>query len=127
MVFLTLFSLSLNIACFCLSIGARSPPTTPSGCGAKTHNLRTITLGFCLAFHILSCVTLIKSLNLSFLIWIMGTVMIIPPFRLHVCLQRTSGPKRALWVSESGINMNYSATWGEGNLLFGGYGCHLQG
>ena len=123
----SLLQLNLNTACFCLSIVARSPPTTPSGCGAKTHNLRTVTLGLCLAFHMLSCVSLIKSLNLSCLIWKMGTMMIIPPSRLHVCLQRASGPERAFWVPESGTNMNYSATWGEGNLLFRGYGCHPQG
>ena len=64
--------------------GARSPPTTPSGCGAKMHNLRTVTLGLCLAFHMLSCVISIKSLNLSFLIWTMGTMMIIPP--LDACV-----------------------------------------
>ena len=122
MVFLTFFNLNVNIVFFCVSIASRSPPTTPSGCGAKRHNMRTVTLGLCLAFHVLSCVTLIKSLNLSFLIWKMGT-MIIPPSRLHVCLQRASGPKRAFWVPESGTNMNYSATWGEGNV-FRGYGCH---
>ena len=72
--------------------------------------MRTVTLGLCLAFHVLSCVTLIKSLNLSFLIWKMGTMMIIPPSRLHVCLQRASVPERAFWVPESGTNMNYSAT-----------------
>ena len=98
MVFLTFFSWSLNIAWFCLSIASRSPPTTPRGCGAKTHNLRTVTLSLCLAFHMLSCVTLIKSLNLSFLIWKMGNMMIVPPSRLHVCLLRTSGPERAFWV-----------------------------
>ena len=54
-------------------------------------------------------------------------MMIIPPSRLYVCLQRTSGPERAFWVPESGTNMNYYATWGEGNLLFRGYGCHPQG
>ena len=84
-------------------------------------------LGLCLPFHVLGCVSLIKSLNLSFLIWKMGIMMIVPPFRLHVCLLRTSGPKRAFWVPESGTNMNYSATWGEGNLLFRGYGCHPRG
>ena len=68
------------------------------------------TLGLCLAFHIRSCVSLIKSLNLSFLIWKMGTMMIIPPSRLHVCLQRGGGPERASWVPECGTNMNYSAT-----------------
>jgi len=41
----------------------------------------------------------------------MGTMMIIPPSRLHVCLLRTSGPERAFWVPKSGTNMNYSATW----------------
>ena len=56
-------------------------------------------------------VCLIKSLNLSFLIWNMGTMMMIPPSRLHVCLQRASGPERAFWVPKSGTNMNYSATW----------------
>ena len=66
---------------------------------------------FVLAFHILSCVTLIKSLNLSFLIWTMGPMMVIPPSRLHVCLQRANDPDRAFWVPESGTNMNYSATW----------------
>ena len=126
MVFLTFFNLNVNIVCFCLSIASRSPPTTPSGCGTKTHNLRTVTLGLWLAFHMLSCVSLIKSLNLSFLIWKMGTMMIIPTSRLHVCLQRASGPERAFWVPESGTNMNYSATWGEGNI-FRGYGCHSQG
>ena len=127
MVFLAFFNLNMNNVCFCLSIASRSPPTTPSGCGAKTHNLRTVTLGFCLAFHVLSCVSLIKSLNLSFLIWKMGTMMIIPPSRLRVCLRRASGPERTFWVPESGTNMNYYATWGEGNLLFRGYGCHPQG
>ena len=43
-----------------------------------------ITLGLCLAFHVLSCVTLIKFLNLSFLIWTMGTMMIVPP--LDACV-----------------------------------------
>ena len=38
-------------------------------------------------------------------------MMIIPPSRLHVCLQRAGGPERAFWVPESGTNMNYSATW----------------
>ena len=127
MVFLTFFNLNMNNVCFCLSIASRSPPTTPSGCGAKTHNLRTVTLGLCLAFHTLSCVSLIKSLNLSFLIWVMGTMMIIPHSRLHVCLQGASGTERASWVPESGTNMNYSATWGEGNLLYRGYGCHPKG
>ena len=111
MVFLNYFNLSLNTVCFCLTIGARSPSTTPSRYGAKTHNLRTVTLGLCLAFHMLSSVTLIKSLNLSFLIWKMGTKMIIPPYRLHVCLLRTSGPESAFWVPDSGTNINYSATW----------------
>ena len=110
MVFLTFFNLNVNIVWFCLSIAFRSPPTTPRGCGAKTHNLRTVTLSLCLAFHMFSGVSLIKSLNPSFLIWKMGTIMIIPPSRLHECLLRTSGPERAFWVSESGINMNYSAT-----------------
>ena len=72
--------------------------------------MRTVTLGLCLAFHVLSCVTLIKSLNLSFLIWKMGTMMIIPPSRLRVCLRRASGAERTFWVPESGTNMNYSAT-----------------
>ena len=111
MVFLTYFNLNVNIVCFCLSIASRSPPTTPSGCGAKTYNLRTVTLGLCLVFHMLSCVSLIKSLNLSFLIWKMGTKMMITPSRLHVCLQRASGPERAFWVPESGTHMNYSAIW----------------
>ena len=111
MVFLTLFNLKLNIVCFSLSIASRSPPTTPSGCGAKTHNLRTVTLGLCLAFHMLSCMSLIKSLNFSFLIWKMGIMMTIPPSILHVCLQRASDPEWAFWVPESGTNMNYSATW----------------
>ena len=111
MVFLTFFNLNVNIVCFCLSIASKSRPTTPSGCGAKTQNLRTVTLGLCLAFHLLSCVCLIKSLNLSFLIWKMGTMMVIPRSRLHVCLQRASSPERAFWVPESGTNMNYSATW----------------
>ena len=71
-------------------------------------------------FHILSCVTLIKSLNLSFLIWKMGIIMILQPFRLHMCLKRAGVPQRAFWVPESGTKMNYSATWGEGNLLFRG-------
>ena len=125
LVFLTYFNLSLYTACFCLSIGARSPPTTTSECGAKTHNLRTVTLGCCLAFHMLSCVTLIKPLNLSFLIWTMGTMMIIPP--LDACMPaKNKWPQRAFWVPETGTNMNYSATWGEGNL-FRGYGCHSQG
>ena len=88
----------MNIVFFCLSIASRSPPTTLSGCEAKTHNLRTFTLGLCLAFHVLSCVSLIKSLNLSFLIWKMGTMKIIPPSRMHVCLQRASGPERTFWV-----------------------------
>ena len=101
----------MNIVCFCLSIASRSPPTTPSGCGAKTHNLRTVTLGLCLAFHMLSCMSLIKSLNFSFLIWKMGIMMTIPPSILHVCLQRASDPEWAFWVPESGTNMNYSATW----------------
>ena len=111
MVFLTFFIWSLNIAWFCLSIASRSPPTTPRGCGAKTHNLRTVTLSLCLAFHMISCVSLIKSLNLCFLIWKMGIMMIIPPSRLHVYLQRASGPERAFWVPKSGTHMNYSATW----------------
>ena len=126
-VFLTYFNLSLNTACFCLNIGAKSPPTTPSGCRVKTHNLRTVTMGLCLFFHMLSCVTLIKSLNLSFLIWKMGPMMIIPPSILHVCLQTASGLKRAFWIPESGININYSPTWGEGNFLFRSYGCHPKG
>ena len=121
------FNLSLNIACFCLSIGARSPPTTPSGYGAKAHKLRTVALGFCLAIHVYRCVNLIKSRNLSCLIWKMGTMMIIPPSRLHVCLLRTSGTERTFWVPESGTNMNYPPTQGEGNLLLRGYGCHPQG
>ena len=125
--FLTFFYFNVNIVCFCPSIASRSPPITPSGCGAKTHNLRTVTLGLCLVFHMLSSVSLIKSLNLSFLIWKMGTMVIIPPSRLHVCLRSANGLERAFWVSESGTNMNYSATWGEGNLLFRGYGCHPQG
>ena len=129
MVFLTFFNLNVNNVCFCLSIASRSPTTTPSGCGAKTHNLRTLTLGLCLAFHMLSCVSLFSLvfLNFSFLIWKMGIMMIIPPSRLHVCLQRTSGPEMAFWVPESGTNMNYSTSWGERNLLFRGYGCHPQG
>ena len=126
MVFLTFFYLNVNSVCFCLSIASRSPPITPSGRGAKTHNLRTVTLGLCLAFHLLSCVSLIKSLNLSFLIWKMGTMMIIPLSRLHVCLQKASDPGRTFWVPESGTTMNYSATLGEGNL-FRAYGCHPQG
>ena len=90
----------MNNVCFCLSIASRSPPTTPSGCGAKTHNLRTVTLGLCLAFHMLSCVTFIKSLNLSLLIWSMGTMMIIPP--LDACVPvRRDGPERASWNPES--------------------------
>ena len=125
--FLTFFYFNVNIVCFCLSIASRSPPTTLSGCGAKTHNLRTVTLGLCLAFHVMSCVNLIKSLNLSFLIWKMRTMMIVPPSRLRVCLLRTNGPERTSWVSESGTIMNCTATWGEGNLLFRGYGCHPQG
>ena len=111
MVFLTFFNLNVNIVCFCLSIASRSPPTTPSGCGTKTHNLRTVTLGLCLALHMLSCVSLIKSLNPSFLIWKMDTMMMILPSRLHVCLQRANDPEKAFWVPESGTNMNYSATW----------------
>ena len=111
MVFLTYFNLNVNIVCFCLNIASRSPPTTPSGCGTKTHNLRAVTLGLCLAFYMLSCASLIKSLNLSFLIWKMGPMMVIPPSRLHVCLQRANDPDRAFWVPESGTNMNYSATW----------------
>ena len=35
-------------------------------------------------FHVRSCVTLIKYLNLSILIWSMGTMMIIPP--LDACV-----------------------------------------
>ena len=101
----------MNIVFFCLSIASRSPHTTPSGCGAKPHNLRTVTLGLWLAFHMLSCVSLIKSLNLSFLIWKMGPMMIIPPSRLHVCLLRKNAPEIAFWVPDSGTNMNYSATW----------------
>ena len=73
------------------------------------------------------CVNLIKSLNLSCLIWKMGTMMIIPLSRLHVCLLRKSGTERALWVPESGTNMNYLPTQEEGNVLFRGYGCHPQG
>ena len=111
MVFLTFFYLNVNSVCFCLSIASRSPPITPSGRGTKTHNLRTVTLGLCLAFHMLSCVSLIKSLNRSFIIWKMGTMMIIPPSRLHVCLQRANGPETAFWVPESGTHMNYSAIW----------------
>ena len=49
------------------------------------------------------------------------TMMIIPLSRLHVCLLRKSGPERAFWVPESGTNMHYSASWGEGNILFRGY------
>ena len=105
---------------------ARSPPTTPSGCEAKTHKLRSIALGFCLTIHKYRCVNLINSLNLSVLIWKMGAMMIIPPSRLHVCLLRTSGAERAFWFPESGTNMNYPPTLGEGNLLFRGYGCHPQ-
>ena len=75
-------------------------------------------LGLCLPFHVLGCVSLIKSLNLSFLIWKMGIIMILQPFRLHMCLKRAGVPQRAFWVPESGTKMNYSATWGEGNLLF---------
>ena len=127
MVFLTFFDLNMNIVCFCLSIASRSQPTTPSGCGSKTYNFRTVTRGLCLAFHMLSYVSLIKSLDLSFLIWKIGTMMMITASRLHVCLKRASGPERAFWVPESGTNMNYSATWGEGNHLFRGYGCHPQG
>ena len=41
--------------------------------------LRNVTLSLCLAFHMLSCVSLVMSLNLSFLIWKMGTMMVIPP------------------------------------------------
>ena len=106
----------MNIVCFSLSIASRSPPTTSSGCGAKTHNLRTVTLGLCLAFHMLSCMSLVKSLNLSFIIWKLGIMMIIPPSRLRVCLQRASGPERAFWVPESGTNMKYSATWEKENF-----------
>ena len=102
MVFYTFFNLCLNIPFLCLSIGARLPPTTPSGCGVKTHNLRTVALNLCLAFHMHRWVVLIKSLKLSFLIWKMGTMMIIPPSRLHVCLLRTSGPEWAFWVPKSG-------------------------
>ena len=105
---------------------ARSPPTTPSGCEAKTHKFRSIALGFCLTIHKYRCVNLINSLNLSVLIWKMGAMMIIPPSRLHVCLLRTSGAERAFWFPESGTNMNYPPTLGEGNLLFRGYGCHPQ-
>ena len=101
----------MNIVCFCLSIASRSQPTTPSGCGSKTYNFRTVTRGLCLAFHMLSYVSLIKSLDLSFLIWKIGTMMMITASRLHVCLKRASGPERAFWVPESGTNMNYSATW----------------
>ena len=68
----------------------------------NTHNLRTVALDLCLPFHMHRCVVLIKSLKLSFLIWKMGTMMIIPPSRLHVCLLRTSGPEWAFWVPESG-------------------------
>ena len=35
----------------------------------------------------------------------MGTMMIVPPSKLHVCLLRTSGLERAFWVPESGTNM----------------------
>ena len=59
----------------------------------------------------LSCVSLIKPLNLSFLIWKIGTMMMITASRLHVCLQRANDPEKAFWVPESGTNMNYSATW----------------
>ena len=106
---------------------ARSPPTTPSGCGAKSYILRNVALGFCLAIHVYRCMNLIKSLNISFLICKMGTMMIIPPSRLHVCLLRTSGSERVFWIPESGTNMNYHPTWGEGNILFRGYSCHPQG
>jgi len=41
----------------------------------------------------------------------MGPMMVIPPSRLHVCLQRANNLERAFWVPESGTNMNYSATW----------------
>ena len=126
MVSLTFFNLNVNIVCFCLSIASRSPPTTPSGCGAKTQNLRTVLpwvvawLFTCLAVWAWSShVTSVFSYGK----WAM---MIIPPSRLHMCLQRASGPERAFWVPESGTNMNYSATWGEGNI-FRGYGCHSQG
>ena len=105
---------------------ARLPPTTPSECGEK-HKLRTVALGFCLVIHVYRYVNLINSLNLSVLIWKTGTMMITPPSRLHVCLLRTSGAESVFWVPESGTNMNYPPTLGEGNLLFRGYGCHPQG
>ena len=110
MAFLTYFNLSLNTACFCLSIGAISPSTTPCGCGAKTHNLRTVTLGLCLAFHVMSCVNLIKSLNLSFLIWTMGTIMIIPP--LDACV-----PAKNKWSWKGFLG---SWVWNKYELF-----CHL--
>ena len=44
----------------------------------------TFTLRLCFAFHVLTCVTLIKSLNLGFLIWTRDTMMIIPP--LDACV-----------------------------------------
>ena len=110
LVFLTYFNLSLYTACFCLNIGAILPPTTPSRCGAKTHNLRTVTLCLFLAFHVLSCVTLIKCLNLSFLIWTMGTMMIIPP--LDACV-----PGENKWPWEGFLG---SWVWNKYELF-----CHL--
>ena len=80
-----------GLAC-CYSWGLKKSDTTK--------RLNWIDPRFVLAFHILSCVTLIKSLNLSFLIWKMGT-MILQPFRLHTCLQRAGGPERSFWVPES--------------------------
>ena len=70
--------------------------------------------------------TLIKSLKLRFLIWKIGTKVILKPLRLHTCLQRAGSPERAFWFPDSGTNMNYFATWGEGNHLFRGYACHPQ-
>ena len=55
-----------------------------------------------------------------------GITMIIPPWRMYVCLGGASSPEKAFWIPESGANMNYSASWG-GNLLFRGNSCHPQG
>ena len=82
----------------------------PSRCGAKSHNLRTVILDFGLAFHVISCVNLIKSLNLSFLIWTMGTIMIIPP--LDACV-----PAKNKWSWKGFLG---SWVWNKYELF-----CHL--
>ena len=62
-----------------------------------------------LAPQLFSCVIMIKSLKLSFLIWKMGTMTIIPPWG-GVCLGGARDPERAFWAPESRTNINYSAS-----------------